>query len=80
MSGAYRVPHAPSQTLASILIWISDLVPRFRSARYAGFGLTTKVRETFLCHLLVSSTALCRFLDLFLLFFFSFFFFLVGWK
>ena len=70
MSGAYRFPHAPSQTLASmILICISDLVLLFLSARYAGFGFTAKVRETFLCHLLVSSTALCRFLDLFLLFF-----------
>ena len=71
MSGAYRVPHAPSQTLACvILIWISDLVPLFRSARYVGFGLTAKVRQTFICQLLVASAALCRFRDLLFLFFF----------
>ena len=71
MAGAYRVPHAPSQTLARmILIWIPDLVPLFRSARYVGFGLTAKFRETLICQLLVSSTALCRFRDLLFLFFF----------
>jgi hypothetical protein len=70
MSGAYRVPHAPSRTHACmILIGISDLVPLFRSARCVSFGLTAKVRETFICQLLVSSTALCRFRDLLFLFF-----------
>jgi len=52
-----------------ILIWMSDLVPLFRSARCVGFGLTADVRQTFKCQLLVSTTALCRFRDLLFLFF-----------
>jgi hypothetical protein len=69
MSSAYRFPRAPSQTFACmIFIWISDLVPLFRSARCVAFGLTAKFRQTFMCQLLVSSTALFRFRDLLLLF------------
>jgi hypothetical protein len=51
-----------------ILIWMSDLEALLRAARYVGFDLIAKVRQTCMRQLLVSSTVLCRFPNLFLFF------------
>ena len=38
------------RTIAGIIIWISDVMPLFRSSRCMGFGHIAKARQRLICH------------------------------